>query len=171
LEQEQVEKRLAGLVLEAHRDLRFEGNPTEVAYQFARAVTAIKDNLETVGLEGIDYTALAQANPDDGPSAQPDARYAYYQRQLSDLERIATRAFANVDDRKLVVWSCMRLDFYVEHDPDTGFISHVPMTCRQAARHYQTLYGEPIGKSTAARWAKQLDKQLDKTLREQGWTV
>lgn len=164
-----IDKRLAGLVLESHRDLRFEGNPTEVAYQYARALTAMKNALEHVGLEGIDYAQLAQSGSDTKPRCDVDPRYAVYVRRIAELEQIANKAFGSVDGDHLFVWSAMRLDYNVEVDPETGLKSHVPMTCRQAASHFRKVTGRPISHDTAHRWAKSLDKQLDRTLRRYGW--
>lgn len=159
-----IEKRWAGLMLRQHRDIRFEGNPTEVAFQYCRAVSLIKESLTYAGNRGIDYAQMAQPSSDTG--ASPDAEYASHVRRLAELERVANEAFATADDRKLWVWSELRLP--MTYDSESGWR---PGSSREVADKYRENFGQVVTYRTIQNWAKALDRKLDKALEKRGWTI
>lgn len=165
-----IERRLAGLVLEAHRDIQFEGNPTEVAYQFARAVCAIKEALKGAGQRGIDYARLAEASTDES-SFSPDSEYAHHVRRLSALEAVAESVFKGADDIDVFIWSSLRLDMHRTKDPQTGLVTYKSCSTRQCAERVYEAYGFRMSKSTIHNRAKKLDRRLDAELARRNFKI
>jgi len=169
MENDMIEKRLSGLVLEQYKDIRFDGNPTEVAYQFCRAVFAIASALENVGVRGIDYVRMSQPSSGSG-GGLPDAEYASHVRRMADLERIAHKAFDGVDDHKLYVWSELRMPLTQARDEE-GCSHWRTASVREVSDKLRTLYGVQASKSTVDRWAKSLDNRLDAAARCFDWRI
>lgn len=165
-----IEKRLSGLVLEQYQDVRFQGNPTEVAYQFCRAVYLIASALESVGARGIDYERMAQPSAGGRGGGLPDAEYASHVRRMADLERIAHKAFHDVDDRKLYVWTELRMPMTQAVD-EQGCSHWRPASMREVSDKLRRLFGISASKSTVDRWAKSLDARLDESLRSFDWSI
>lgn len=166
MENDMIEKRLAGLVLEQYADVRFRGNPTEVAYQFCRAVHTIAAALDSVGVRGIDYARMAQPSAGGRGSGLPDAEYAAHVRRMADLERLAHAALDGVPDHKLYVWTELRMPLTRAVGPNWR-----PASTREAAQKYQIAYGTRVSHTTVANWAKEIDRKLDKVLKASDWTL